>query len=245
VKVLALETSGSDVGAAVADEGGLLSSLTARAGRRHAELLHPMVEEACRLADTSLDELDAVAVDVGPGLFTGIRVGLAAAKGFALGLGVPLVPLTSLEILAAALEPLRQSGSVVVPVVDLRRGEVAWAIAEAGEPLFPPRLSPPEVAAAEVERRVADGARVVLAGDGARRYAELFSIEAVVAGAELAAPPVASLAVRAVSALAVGAVADPVVVEPLYLREPDARINWSPIHEGAAGPVRGEEAGAG
>lgn len=233
MKLLALETSGSDVAAAFADESGVLSSLVARAGRRHAELLHPMVVEAGRLAGVALRELDAVAVDVGPGLFTGIRVGLAAAKGFALGGGIPLVPLSSLEILAAALEPLRQSGSVVVPVVDLRRGEVAWAVAEPGEPLSEPRLSTPAVPAGEVGCRTARGERVVIAGDGARRYAELFPIEATVAGLELSAPPVASLAVRAVSALAAGAVADPFGVEPVYLREPDARINWSPFHHGA------------
>jgi tRNA threonylcarbamoyladenosine biosynthesis protein TsaB len=243
VRLLAIETAGSDVATALADESGVLASLTARAGRRHAEVLHPMVAEICRIAGVGLPEVDAVAVDVGPGLFTGIRVGLAAAKGFALGLGVPLVPLTSLEILGAALEPLRQSGSVVVPMMDLRRGEIGWAVAEPGQPFPAPRLSPPEVAAGEIRRLVESGARLALAGDGARRYAELFPVEAVIAGPELSAPPVASLAVRAVQALAAGAVADPVSVEPVYLREPDARINWSAMHQGALGPERGEGGG--
>lgn len=234
MRVLAIETAAGDVAAGIGDESGPIAVLAVRAGHRHVELLHPMVAEVCRLAGVGLGELDAVAVDIGPGLFSGIRVGLAAAKGFALGLGIPIVALTSLEIIAAALEPVRQSGSVVLPVVDLRRDEVGWAVAGPGEPLGPARLSRPEHVAREVARLVTDGERVVLAGDGARRYADLFPLAAALAGPELSSPPVASLAVRAVSALAAGAVSDPFDVKPAYLREPDARINWSKMHTGTA-----------
>lgn len=230
--VLALETASLDVGVALADETGPLAVLSTRAGRKHAETLHPMVEEACRLADVVLGDLGAVAVDVGPGLFTGIRVGLAAAKGFAFALGLPLVGLTSLEILHAGMTAASAGGAVMAPMVDLRRGEVAWALGRPGEPLSAPRLSAAEDAAGELAGLVAAGERVLAAGDGARRYAELFEPRIVVAGPELAAPPVASLSVRAVGVLGAGEASDPMGVKPVYLREPDARINWSKMHEG-------------
>jgi tRNA threonylcarbamoyl adenosine modification protein YeaZ len=87
VRLLALETATVEVGAALVADGDLLAAVTARPGRRHVETLHPAVETACALAGVRLRELDAIAVDVGPGLFTGLRVGIAAAKGFALALG--------------------------------------------------------------------------------------------------------------------------------------------------------------
>ena len=124
MRLLAVESSGRDVAVAIADDTGPLACLTVRSGRRHAELLHPLVAQVGEVAGVALAELDAIAVDVGPGLFTGIRVGVAAAKGFAVALGIPVVPLTSLEILRSACQVV--SLGSVVPVVDLRRGEVAW-----------------------------------------------------------------------------------------------------------------------
>ncbi len=229
---LAIETASLDVGVALADETGPLVVLATRAGRRHAETLHPLVEEACRLAGVTLGDVGGVAVDVGPGLFTGIRVGLAAAKGFAVALGVPLVGLTSLEILHAAMTAASNGTAVVAPMVDLRRGEVAWALGRPGEALSEPRLSPAGEAASALAALAAGGESVIVGGDGARRYSGLFDPRVAVAGPELAAPPVASLSVRAVASLEAGKASLPMEVQPVYLREPDARINWSKMHEG-------------
>ena len=229
---LAIETASLDVGVALADETGPLVVLATRAGRRHAETLHPLVEEACGLAGVTLGDVGGVAVDVGPGLFTGIRVGLAAAKGFAVALGVPLVGLTSLEILHAAMTAASNGTAVVAPMVDLRRGEVAWALGRPGEALSEPRLSPAGEAASALAALAAGGESVIVGGDGARRYSGLFDPRVAVAGPELAAPPVASLSVRAVASLEAGKASLPMEVQPVYLREPDARINWSKMHEG-------------
>ena len=121
--ILAIETATIEVGVAIGNETGPLATLTARPGRRQAETLHPAIEDVCRTARVSFAELDAVAVDIGPGLFTGLRVGVAAAKALAAGLGLQLVTVTSLEVLGAASAP---RPGMVVPVIDMRRGEVAW-----------------------------------------------------------------------------------------------------------------------
>ncbi len=245
--VLAIETATIEVGVALAAPGGLLAEVRARPGRRHVETLHPALVEACRLADVSLAEVGAIAVDVGPGLFTGLRVGVAAAKGLAYGLGTGVVGCSSLEVLAAgsAIGPTRP----VVPVVDVRRGEVAWALPVpsggrapgkdasgdlsagaglAGAGLGPPRLGGVGELRAALDAFVATlapGAGVLLVGDGARRYAgELVAEQVSVAGDDHAAPRAAVLAELAVAR---GGAVDPVLVLPRYLRGADAEINWT------------------
>src|SRR4029077_13339400 len=93
-------------------------------GRRHAETLVPAIEFVTRQIDIGLDEISVVAVDVGPGLFTGMRVGLAAAKAIAQALRVPMIGISSLDLLAF---PLRQSGREVAAVIDARKGELFFA----------------------------------------------------------------------------------------------------------------------
>jgi tRNA threonylcarbamoyladenosine biosynthesis protein TsaB len=244
VTILAIETATTSVGAALADENGLLAAFELRAGRRHAELLHGVVRSLLDAAGLSFGDLDAIAVDVGPGLFTGIRVGVAAAKGFAMALGLPVVGMTSLEILVRACE--EAGHRCAIGVVDLRRGEVAWALpGELGVPRVP-HHGPPSLLSAELADYLASatgtGASatrvrepVVLAGDGAIRYSEILTARrpglVAVAGAALATPPVASLAMSAVIGLIQGRGVDPSEVRPEYLREADVRINWTTRHD--------------
>lgn len=231
--ILAVETATSAAAVALADEAGLLASFEVRAGRRHAELLHPAVQVLLDTAGIELASLSAVAVDVGPGLFTGIRVGVAAAKGYAMALGIPVVGLTSLEILARGCAAAGVCGAV--GVVDLRRGEVAWSAAALGEVGVDRRGRPDELVTDLAERLDRLGGRLVAAGDGALAYRELLidslGARIVVAGAELAVPPVASLALAAVTEIAEGRMLDPADVRAVYLRDADVRIGWSTRHD--------------
>ncbi len=231
MRILAIETATIEVGAAIADESGPLATITARPGRRQAETLHPAIADVCRIAGVGVSELDAIAVDIGPGLFTGLRVGVAAAKALAGALGVRVVTAVSLEILAAAIPT---GLATVIPVVDMRRGEVAWLLP--GDPAVSPHLGTAADLAADVAARLsssdAPGARpVLLVGDGALRHREQLSCSVVpqpsFAGTELAAPPVSSLAVLAMQGMRNEKSLDPAAVRPLYGREADARINWS------------------
>jgi tRNA threonylcarbamoyladenosine biosynthesis protein TsaB len=224
MRILAIETATIEVGVAVSDETGPLATVTARPGRRQAETLHPAIAEACRIARITPAGLDAVAVDIGPGLFTGLRVGVAAAKALAGALGLPVVTATSLEVLRAACPP---SPGAVIPVIDMRRGEVAWLMPGAAPSQV--RVGTPAELAAELHSLDASVTSVLLAGDGALRYSELLGHRPglVLAGPELAAPPVASLAVLGLAAMRLGHGRDPAAVRPFYGREADARINWS------------------
>jgi tRNA threonylcarbamoyladenosine biosynthesis protein TsaB len=250
VLVLAIETATDAAAVAVADADGVLASLTVGRPRRHAEKVAPAVVDVCRHAGVALRDVDAVAVDVGPGLFTGLRVGVGAANAFAFALGVPVVAVGSLEVLAAAAADTAGPAAAVVAVVDARRGEVFWAryrVTSAGtgagggdvRPDGPEQLTGPGALAAELATR---GEPVLAVGDGAWRYTDVLlgagagpggaggdagpGPEVVVAGPLLAHPPVSTLASLAVQRLASGVAGEPGPVLPRYRREADARINW-------------------
>ena len=88
---LGIETATERVSVALGDHDGVIGSIDITRGRRHAETLTPAIEFLCRQADVKIDEVAVVAVDVGPGLFTGMRVGIAAAKAIALALHIPMI----------------------------------------------------------------------------------------------------------------------------------------------------------
>lgn len=236
--ILAVETATEAAGVALADDGGVAVAVSVPRGRRHAETVTPAVEFACRRAGVALADIDAVAVDVGPGLFTGLRVGIATAKGLGFALGCPLVTASSLEVLAHAGADVIGSG-LIVPVVDARRGEVFTARLRSGRDGVvaegPEELLTPDDLAARLE---GVDEPVLLVGDGALRYRDLLESAPTsgppaagaptrhVAGPLLAHPPVAVLARLGLARLAAGAVHDPGGVSPRYLRPADARINW-------------------
>lgn len=223
--VLALESATISVGVCLHDEERVLASFFARAGRRHVETLHPAIELVTEAAGVELGKIDAVAVDVGPGLFTGLRVAIAAAKAFSFALGVPVVALTSLELLAAG-----GAGALDIPVVDMRRGEVAWQLPGAS-----PAIGTPEALCEALEADPAlAGARLV--GDGARRYADELGARSGgyrIGGEELAAPDPTVLGRIGLERLHRGELCDAFALAPLYLRQADATVNFatrSPEH---------------
>lgn len=232
--LLAIESATYEVGAALWARDGLLAKVSARPGRQHAERLHPLIAEVLGIAGLSPAALGALAVDCGPGLFTGLRVGIAAAKAIAFGLGLPLYGLHSTAVLRAAVG--ERPGSVVA-VVDLRRGEVAWSAGTGLE-----RASPEALAAAL--RGMAPP--LLLVGDGAIRHGaeltdRLFAAGCAapeIAGDEFAAPPVEILARLGFAAAERGEGGDPFALEPAYLREADVRINWTTRHDEARAAVQ-------
>ncbi|MGA9077323.1 MAG: tRNA (adenosine(37)-N6)-threonylcarbamoyltransferase complex dimerization subunit type 1 TsaB [Acidimicrobiales bacterium] len=221
--VLALETATIEVGAALVGSDGVLAESHHPCRRRHAETLHPAVESVVAAAGIGFSEVDAVAVDVGPGLFTGLRVGIAAAKAFGFALGIPLVAVRSTEVLrrGASADPLRPPG-VVVPVVDMRRGEVAWEFPGGGLEIGP---------VSRLQARLGElSGAVFIVGDAAGDLeAVLVNRDGLVCrfgGDDLAAPSVAVLGAIGVERVAKGATTDAVGIEPCYLRAADARANF-------------------
>ncbi|GIW40387.1 MAG: tRNA (adenosine(37)-N6)-threonylcarbamoyltransferase complex dimerization subunit type 1 TsaB [Candidatus Binatia bacterium] len=126
MNLLALDTSTWTAGVAVFRDGRLLVELGREERQSHGYGLFPLLEEALARASCSFSDLEAVAVSVGPGSFTGLRIGLAVAKGIAFSGGLPVVGVPTLAALATLAEPLE--GERVSPVLDARKGEVYTAL---------------------------------------------------------------------------------------------------------------------
>ena len=122
--ILGIETATQQVSVALGGHEGVIALFEVGRGRRHAEILAPAIDFVSAQADIGLDELGLIAVDVGPGLFTGMRVGLSTAKALAFALRIPMIGISSLDLLAF---PHRRSDRVVVPVVDARVAQLIWA----------------------------------------------------------------------------------------------------------------------
>jgi len=225
--ILGLETATAQVGCALGGHDGMLASFHSAQGRRHAETLAPAIEFICRQAQVDLDDVGVIAVDVGPGLFTGLRVGVATGKALAAALRIPMVGMSSLDLLAY---PHRRSGRLIASVVDARRGEVFWALyrqVPAGvQRLSDYAVNRPEDVASEL---LARGVETLAVGDGARRYADHFSeVDHVEVAGPSAAYPSAAVLVELAQPIALREeFVQPRDLAPLYLRTADVRINWS------------------
>ena len=265
--LLAIESATDMVGVAlISDDAGAVERVHL-GGRAHAELLVPAIEEVCALSGCTVTDVDAIAVDIGPGLFTGLRVGVATAKALAQALGVDLIGVGSLDILAAAAaaaadeRPDRRRPGVVASVVDARRGEVFAAVYRFDQVAGPvsgpvPDSGPIDPEAVRTERLEpvtpdeleawlvelgTEAGPVTVVGDGAVRYRSQLSVHAALdldAAGELASPPPLALARLALRRLARGdAPATPLALVPDYRRPADARINWEQRAPRAADPV--------
>jgi tRNA threonylcarbamoyladenosine biosynthesis protein TsaB len=222
---LAIDTATPQVSVALGGPDGVVGEVNLQPGRRHGEVLAPAIESLLRLTGARLDQVERIGVDTGPGLFTGLRVGVATAKALASALDVPVVPCTSLDLLA---HPHRGCGALVAAVVDARRGEVFWALYQpalggsAVVQVTDPAVSDPDEVADSLPY-AAD--RVLVAGDGARRYAaRMTRVPGLsLAGSEFDHPRASVL----LALLGTRPALPAEKVTPTYLRGADVRIGWT------------------
>jgi tRNA threonylcarbamoyladenosine biosynthesis protein TsaB len=226
VLILGITTSTMQVGCAIGGHEGVLAEIHSSRGKRHAESLTPSIDFLRQQARIDLDEIGCVAVDVGPGLFTGLRVGIASGKAMAHALRIPMVGVASLDLVAF---PVRWSPRLVVTAIDARRGELFTAtyrqVPGGIQRLTEYRVASPEDLAVDLEATAED---VLLVGNGALRYREAFAdLGQVELGDQgLAYPSAASLVQLAHARALREDFVQPWELEPLYLRRPDAEINW-------------------
>lgn len=223
--ILGVTTATQQVGCAIGGHEGVLASAHSARGKRHAETLVPSIDFVRRQARIELSEISVVAVDIGPGLFTGLRVGIATAKAMAHALRVPMIGISSLDLLAW---PVRHTTREIVAVVDARRGEVFHAryrpTPGGVQRVAGPSVSGPQELRAELQ---ASDTEYLLVGDGALRYADDWDmVRAEIAEQYLAHPNAASLVQLAHARAIREDFVQPWELEPMYMRPPDAEINW-------------------
>ena len=220
--ILGIDTSTAATAAAVwAPDGPALEARddpTAGERPRHASRLLALVEEVLR--ETGWDEIERIAVGVGPGGFTGLRHGIATARALAQGRGLPLTGVSSLEALARGAQREAGGDRAVLAVIDARRGEVFAAAWQGAERL----LDPVAIAPGELAARLGAGrlAAPLAAGDGAVRFREQLER----AGAAVPDDRSPAHRVSAIEICKLGAAGDPTDRDrlvPDYRREPDAK----------------------
>ncbi len=231
--VVAIETATETVGVAVRTPAGVQAEFTLTGRRRHVETLAPALEHVLAQLGIVPRDLGAIAVDVGPGLFTGLRVGVATAKALAQALGIGVLGATSLDILTAGASAAGHRG-LVLACVDARRAEVFAAVhrldadgAVVEQPIAPGLFAPADLV---VALGALGGAPVLAAGDGALRYRSVLEVVPGVAtpAPALAFPPPAALLDLALERLAAGeSPVEPGSLVPLYMREADATSNFA------------------
>ncbi len=220
LSVLGIDTSAAACSAALWRDGAVLAREHVPMARGHAEALMPMVERVMR--GTPYEALDAVAVTAGPGAFTGLRIGLAAARGIALAAGIPAIGVSAFAAIAAAIPGDALAGRALAVAIDTKRGDVyVQVFDEARRPLGPGRVAGAGEFAALLPR-----GPLCVAGDGAALVSAALDADTrdVSWAGERAPPDAAAVAALGADMLQAarraGAPLPP--AEPLYLRAPEA-----------------------
>ena len=166
--ILGIESSAKSASAALSRDGALTAQYVQRSGLTHSRTLLPMAEALLKHAGLTLRDIDAVAVAHGPGSFTGVRIGVATAKGLCWGADKPAVGVSTLEAMAFGSGDCAEGGSVICCAMDARRGQVYNALFEM-ENGSPRRLTPDRaIALAELAEELrALGRPAWVMGDGA------------------------------------------------------------------------------
>ena len=220
MKLLVMDTSGPVCGVAVMEDEKVLCEYTAQNRNTHSANLMPMAEAALLSAGKTIGEMDAIAAVTGPGSFTGVRIGVATAKGLAHGAGIPCIPVDALEALSLSAGGF---DGVVCPIQDARAGQVYGAAFRDGKRLT---ADEPLKLEAFIEKILPYGERFLFLGDGApvhrEKIREILGKKAVFAPAHLnyLRPSAAGQL-----ALESGNMTDYLGLQATYLRPPNAVKN--------------------
>jgi len=224
MRVLTIDTAGFKEIVGIVDGGEIVAATESPAGRGQQRTLLAAVDELLRAAGAAIDDVDGIAVSIGPGRFSGLRVGLATAKGLARG-GRPVWGVSTLEALAQTVADDPAAGRWICAATDARRGEVYAALFERAADGSIERvtddvaLPPDEAAGWAIERT--GGECVLFAGSGAEAYRDRIESAAGEAAAIAARPSVERMVgalARLTERMATSDSTDVRTLEPVYIR---------------------------
>lgn len=223
--VLGIESSTARGSVALADHRGPVAAASLSVPRRHGEFLAPAIAFVLAQAGRTVEDITAVAVGIGPGLFTGLRVGLATAGTLAAARRVPVVGISGLDVLAFQH---RHSTRLIAATVDARRGEVFVSLYRPTpggvEQITQPRVGSPDDVAAELSAQ--DGP-VLVVGDGVPVLEGHLEAAPRLHVGSATPPEAADLVDLAVPRVLREETTSPYELAPMYLRQADAKIGWA------------------
>lgn len=221
MKILAIDTSGPVAGAAVMVDGRIVHSIALNHGLTHSESIMPAVEDCMAASGLKCEDIDVFAAVAGPGSFTGVRIGVCAAKGFAHAVNKPCIPVHALEALAMNFYGF---DGLVCPILDARRSQVYCALFDTSEGMPKRVMEDDAIALSELLERLPKDRKIMFLGDGLGVHAETIRAQlgnqAMIASANLR-----DLRPDAVCALAAQKQNEWVSaheLRPVYLRVPQA-----------------------
>jgi tRNA threonylcarbamoyladenosine biosynthesis protein TsaB len=226
MKALALETATLAGSIAIVDDiEGLIGEVKVSVKIAHAERLMPSIEWLLKASGISIKEIDVFAVSIGPGSFTGLRIGLSTVKGFAFATGKPVVPVHTLDAFARTMPFCSHP---VCPMLDARKNEVYAALYrwdnDCCVKIMPESSIKPEDLLKDVN------GPVVFMGEGARIYknviSDLLKAKAIFAPLSHMFPSASTVAEIAIENIKQGVTVDPVSLTPLYIRKSEAELKW-------------------
>ncbi len=244
MRILAVDTATPTCSVAIHDAAGVVCELTLGQGRTHSTQLLGLIQSALSAARLAAAEIEGFGVTIGPGSFTGLRIGLGVIKGLAFALGRPAVGISSLEALA---HPWRGWPGVICPLLDARKGEVYFNHFVSNTDGY---RAPGADAVGPVEAALADGPDPCLfVGDGARLYREriiaALGERARFAGSGFDPIRGSSVAELARARLLRDPRSDAALLVPRYVRRPDAKPPLPPDDVARPRPAPGAGGPAG
>lgn len=210
--LLNIETATKNCSVSVANDGVTIALKEfAGEGYLHAEKLHVFIEEALQLAGIKYSGLNAVAVSMGPGSYTGLRIGVSAAKGLCYALGIPLIAIDTLGLIA---RQIKTDNGVIIPLIDARRMEVYSAVFDAEYNLL--RKVEAQII---TEDSFSDYSEVHFAGDGAAKCKEILSSGKFLYRDDVIYPSAAQMGVLSYHKYKISDTVDVAYFEPYYLKD--------------------------
>ena len=171
MNILAFDTASSSGAVAIMKDGAIIAHTQLNIGLTHSEQLLPAVDDLMQLTGMKMAQFDAIAITAGPGSFTGLRIGVSTAKGMALGLKKPLIPLSTLDVLAQNGAAVR---GLIVPIMNARRKQVYTAVYRSNGQEITRQSDYQAIAIADLLQEikaVAGAPLVYFTGDGVERWA--------------------------------------------------------------------------
>ena len=225
MKILALETSAKAVSAAVAEGGKILCAGYQDTGLTHSRTLMPIVEGILKNTNLTMKDIDAIAVAVGPGSFTGIRIGIAAAKGLAFGADKPAIGVSTLAAMAGNVA---FCDGLVICAMDARRQQIYNALFEAKDGALTRLTEDRAIALSDLLEEIKDDPRPkTVLGDGGilcRNYLTEHGVACRLAPPQLVMQNAMSVALEAERLAQEGKLLSAQELEPVYLRPPHADL---------------------
>ena len=231
--ILSIDSSTPVAGVAISQEGKLLGEFMLQTKNTHSETMIPMIQQLLDEMQLSIDAVDAVAVTQGPGSFTGLRIGMATAKGLVQGGGKKLITVPTLDCLAYNL--VHYPG-ILCPIMNAQKKQVYTALYRSGISGMIKLSEDQAIAAEQLARQLQKMQEDIwFVGDGASVFAKVFS-EALgekyhVAPEHLIMPRAGTLAILAEQKAAQGQFADLFSAELIYIRKSEAEVQWEARHQ--------------